>query len=137
MSEQDNISLAQQAYEYFKSGDIQGLVGLLSDGIEWELPEIEGISFSGKRSGRDAVVEFFTLVDAEQEVLEFEPREFVAQGDKVVSLGHYRWRVRATGREYEGDFAHVFTARDGKIVRFHEFTDTAVAAAAYQKALNA
>jgi ketosteroid isomerase-like protein len=72
-------------------------------------------------------------VEANQETLEFEPREFIAQGDKVVSLGHYRWRVKTTGREFSSDFAHVFTVRDGKIVSFQEYTDTASAARAYQK----
>jgi ketosteroid isomerase-like protein len=137
MSEQDNIHLAEQAYEKFKSGDIEGLIGLMSDDINWRLPQIEGVSFSGARIGRDAVVEFFRQVADQQEALEFEPREFVAQGERVVSLGHYRWRVKATGREYSGDFAHVFTARGGKIVAFHEFTDTAAVAAAYQKAISA
>lgn len=137
MSEQDNIRLAEQAYEKFTSGDIEALIGLMSDDINWQLPEIEGVSFSGKRNGRDAVLEFFRQVGDQQEALQFEPREFVAQGDKVVSLGQYRWRVKATGREYAGDFAHVFTARDGKIVAFHEYTDTAAAAAAYQKAISA
>ena len=73
----------------------------------------------------------------DQEVLEFEPREFIAQGDKVVSLGNYRWRVKDTGREFKSDFVHIFTIRDGKIVRFREHLDTAAAAAAYKKAMRA
>ena len=65
--------------------------------------------------------------------LDIAPREFVAQGDKVVSLGHYRWRVKSTGQEYSSDFAHVFTVSDGKITGFQEYTDTASAARAYQR----
>ena len=49
----------------------------------------------------------------------FEPREFIAHGDKVVALGHYAWRVKSTGREFGGDFAHVFTMSNGKVIRFH------------------
>jgi ketosteroid isomerase-like protein len=137
MSEQENIKLIQQVYDRFKNGDIQSLLGLLSDDIEWQLPEVENVPFAGKRRGRDQVAQFFaTLADA-QEVKQFEPKEFVAQGEKVVVLGRYDWHVKATGRGYEGDWAHVFTLRDGKIVRFHEYTDTAAAAAAYQKAQSA
>lgn len=137
MSEQPNTNLAQQAYESFKTGNIPALLDLLSDEIEWELPVIDNIPYSGKRRGRDAVGQFFALVDEAQETLQFEPQQFVIQGDKIVGLGRYAWRVKATGREYVSDFAHVFTVRDGKIVGFHEYLDTAVAAAAYQKALSA
>jgi ketosteroid isomerase-like protein len=137
MSEQENTALVQQAYNNFKTGNIQGLLGLLSDDVEWQLPEIENVPFAGKRTGRSAVGEFFASVAETQEVLQFEPREFVAQGDKVVSLGRYRWRVKATGREHGSDFAHVFTIRNGQVVGFQEYTDTAAAAKAFQKAMRA
>ena len=137
MSEQENIAVAQQAYNNFKTGNIQALLALLSDNIEWQLPEVENVPFTGKRTGRAAVGEFFALVGANQDVLSFEPREFIAQGEKVVSLGHYEWRVKDTGREFASDFAHVFTIRDGKIVALKEYFDSAVVAAAYQKAMSA
>jgi len=91
------------------------------------------VPFSGKRSTRAGVGEFFALIDANEESLRFEPNESVAQGDKVVSLGFYQWRVKATGREFESDFAHVFTIRDGKIVAFKEYMDTAACTNAYAK----
>jgi ketosteroid isomerase-like protein len=50
----------------------------------------------------------------------------------VVSLGDYAWRVKVTGREYESDFVHVYSVRDGKVTRFQEFMDTAVVGAAYR-----
>jgi uncharacterized protein len=137
MSDQDNVKLAQQAYANFQSGDIQALLASLSDDIEWQLPEIANVPFAGKRQGPEAVGQFFSSLAEAQEVLEFAPQEFIAQGNKVVVLGHYQWRVKATGQEYGGDWAHVFTVQDGKIVGFHEYTDTAVAAAAFQKSMSA
>ena len=67
-----------------------------------------------------------------QEAEEFEPREFIAQGDKVVALGHYRWRIKATGRSYESDWVHVFGISDGKVLDFQEYLDTSAWAAAYR-----
>jgi uncharacterized protein len=137
MSEQENIRLVQQVYDHFKTGNIQALLGLLSDNVDWELPEIENVPFAGKRMGREKVTDFFATVAKNQDFLEFEVRDFIAQGDKVVALGHYEWHVKPTGRRFEADFAHVFTAREGKIVAFHEYTDTAAAANAYRKAMSA
>jgi hypothetical protein len=136
MSEK-NKAIVQQAYSNFKTGNIEGLLSLLSDDVKWELPEIENVPFGGKRAGRPAVGEFFKIVSQSEEALSFEPRESIAEGDKVVSLGRYEWRVKANGRKFASDFAHVFTIRDGKIVAFNEFTDTAAASLAYRKAMTA
>jgi ketosteroid isomerase-like protein len=136
MSEQ-NTAIVQQAYENFKTGNIQALLDQLSDNVTWELPEVEGVPLCGKRAGRNSVKEFFATLARDQEVLEFAPREFVAQGDKVVSLGHYQWRVKDTGRNFASDFAHVFTIRDGKVTGFKEYFDSAALASAYRKAMSA
>ena len=133
MNEQENTRLAQQVYENFKRGDIKALLNLLSEDIEWQLPEIENVPFAGKRRGHEEMGQFFeSLVDT-QEFQHFDPREFIARGDKVLALGHYACRVKSTGREFGGDFAHVFTVDDGKVVRFHEYMDTAAVAAAHRK----
>jgi uncharacterized protein len=137
MDEQENALTVQQAYDNFKTGNIQSLLEQMSDNVTWELPGIEGVPFAGKRKGRVSVKDFFATLAQAQDVIEFEPLESLAQADKVVSLGHYKWLVKDTGREYASDFVHVFTLRDGKITGFREHFDTAVVAAAYQKAMNA
>lgn len=55
---------------------------------------------AGRRFGRDQVARFFAILDETAETQTFEPREFVAQGDKVVAIGHTSARARSTGREY-------------------------------------
>jgi ketosteroid isomerase-like protein len=108
----------------------------MSEDIEWQLPDMEGVPAGGTRRERAGAGEFFATIARDQEVQRFEPQQFVAQGDKVVALGQYAWRVKSTGREFKGDWAHVFTVRDGKIVKFQEYTDTAAAVAAYQPTRN-
>ena len=112
---------------------MKALFDLLSADIEWQLPEIENVPFAGKHRGHEEMGQFFASLVDTQEVQHFEPREFIAHGDKVVALGHYAWRVKSTGREFGGDFAHVFTMSNGKVTRFHEYMDTAAAAAAHRR----
>jgi ketosteroid isomerase-like protein len=132
MSEAENIKVVKQAYSYFQSGDIPALLSLCSDNIQWELPKVENVPFSGKRQGPEQVAQFFKMLADAQEVLQFEPKDFIAQNDKVVALGHYAWSVRATDRNFESDWAHVFTLHSGQIASFREYSDTAAATAAYQ-----
>jgi len=137
MSEQENIAVVQQAYNNFKTGNIRALVDQMTDDVVWQLPEIKNVAIAGTRRGREGVTDFFATVARDQEVLEFEPRKFVAQHDTVVSLGYYQWHVKETGRDFASDFVHIFTIRDGRIAGFREHFDSAVVAAAYQKAMSA
>lgn len=133
MGENENIALVKKGYETFLRGDIAALLELFADDIEWELDSNDAVPFTGLRRGKEGVAEFFRLIDEHQHPLQFEPREFIAQGDKVVALGHYAWSVKSTDRNYESDFAEVFTIRDGKIARFREFANTLAADAAYRE----
>lgn len=54
------------------------------------------------------------------------PKEFVAEGATVVALGEYCGTYRATGKSFKAPFAHVWKFHDGKVVSFHQYTDTAV-----------
>ena len=42
----------------------------------------------------------------------------------VVVLGRYTARAKGTGAPLDVPFAHVWRFRDGRAVRFHQFTDT-------------
>jgi ketosteroid isomerase-like protein len=132
MSEQGNISLLKQAYDAYDKGDIQRLLGLLAQDIEWDLPEVEGIPFTGKRRGLGQVSDFFRVLAECQEPREFKPDQYIGQGDQVVVLGHATFTVKATGAEFSGDWCHVFRIAGGKIASFKEYDDTYKAAKAYQ-----
>jgi ketosteroid isomerase-like protein len=133
MIEHHQLGVVQKAYSYFKHRDIQSLLTLVSDDIEWELPEIENVPFSGKRKGKAAVEEFFSILNANQEEVHFMPMEFITQGDKVVVIGQEEWKTREGGHQYKNEWAHIFTVRNGRITAFRQFLDTAVVAAAHKK----
>lgn len=83
MNEQENTRIVRRSYELFKSGDIQALLDLFSEDIDFQLPEIENVPFSGRHEGPEATARFFKLVSESQDVLEFNSQEFIAQGDVV------------------------------------------------------
>jgi ketosteroid isomerase-like protein len=133
-----NLQIVQDAYGKFGSGDVSGLIALLSADVDWRVPEIESSAFGGAWNGQEGVGKFFAALVADEEITEFEPREFISEGEKVVVLGRSTATVRATGKTYETDWVHVFTVRDGKITKFHEFFDNnAAATRAYQKTASA
>ena len=133
MSERTNADVVQQGYEAFGRGDIPALLDLLTDDVEWTLQGPSVIPFAGTRHGREGVAEFFSVLGETLDFEQFEPREFVAQGDTVVVVvGFERSLSRATGRTIEQEWAHVNTLRDGKIAKFRAFEDTGAYVAALE-----
>ena len=125
MSAEDNRAVVQRGYDAFGRGDIAGLLNLLDEDIQWVAPGPPELPTSGRRRGRQQVAEFFQGVDTLFEIQRFEPHTFVAEGDRVVVLGTETARVKATGKILDTEWAHTFTIRDGKVVAFQEYIDTA------------
>lgn len=133
MSSQDNTRVVQDAYAAFGRGDIASLIALMSPDVDWEsvIGVASNVPMRGRRSGPAAVTNFFAQVAENVEFHQFEPREFVADRDKVVVLGYYRGTARKTGRGFESDWVMVFTVRDGKVTRFREYMDAGAVNAAF------
>ena len=128
-----STEVVQDTLRKFGDGNIDGVIDNMASDVEWRIPRMEHVAFAGATyRGKEEVRKFFTLLADTQIVRSFEPLEFIAQRDKVVVLGRYAWTVRKTGRPLEGDWAHVWTIRDGKVAGFSEYTDTAAASAAHQ-----
>lgn len=125
------MDMVQQAYQSVKAGDVQSLLNLLAEDVQWQLPEMENVPFAGTWHGREQVGQFFSTVVQTQDVIEFELEEFIAQGDKVVVLGRFSQRVKSTDRISASAWAHVWTVKDGKVIHFREYVDTAAVSRAY------
>lgn len=132
MNEQKNIELVQQAYGDYARGDFDHLLSRMTPQIDWEIPDVPGVSFTGKRRGCDQVREYFQLASEDMGVREFTPKEFIAQGNKVIVLGYGAWTAKHSGQDFESDWVHVFTIEDGRIAAFREFMDGHRAAEAFQ-----
>ena len=132
MQDGQNTKIVQEAYAAFGRGDVQGILDRLDDGVVWKgvYGAAPHVPTAGERRGKAQVGEFFKLVSETVTFSQFEPREFVASGDKVVALGHYT-ATTSVGKGFESDFAMVFTLRNGKVTEFQEFTDSAAINAAY------
>ena len=130
--EAQNISVVKEAYAAFGRGDVQGILDRLDEGIVWKgvYGAAAHVPTSGERRGKAQVAQFFKQVAETINFSKFDPQEFVATGDKVVALGHYTATTSA-GRSFDSDFAMIFTLRNGRVVMFQEFTDSAAVNAAY------
>ena len=137
MDTQQNKQLVMEAYQLYQRGDIGGVIDRCHDDAEWCSTESESIPFAGNFHGKEGIADYFTRLDANLQPLRFEPKEFIAEGDKVVVLGQATWLVKPTGLSFDSPWVHVFTVRDGKVSRFESFADTAAGERAFRSTQSA
>ena len=119
----NNIDGVRGAYDAFAKGDVPGVLGFLSADIEWT--EAEGFPYGGTYRGPNAVLEgVFMKLGTEWDGYAAEPDEFIDAGDIVVVLGKYSGKYKATGKSFLANFAHVWRLREGKAIKFVQYTDT-------------
>jgi len=112
---------------------MEALAEVMADDIEWVDPgDPDDDPNAGTFKGKEAVLGWFGGLATTRDYTTFEPREFIAQNDKVVSLVYSEATVRDTGRAFVNPEAHVWTIRDRKLARFQSYHDTAAAAAAHR-----
>lgn len=91
-----------------------------------------GMEFSAPRGGKAEVEAYFRGIARDWEMLDHTAEEFVVEGDRVAVMGRCAWRHRGTGKAVTSPMAQFWRFRDGKVVEFFEFYDTARAMAATQ-----
>ncbi len=117
MSEQqDNMELVRKGYEAFSSGDIETVMALFDDDVEWVQPGNSTIS--GTYHGKGELAQYLANLGAKSPTVTLS--RLLADGDTVVALTDV-----AVGEE-KGSNADVFTIRNGKTTRVEIHTDTAL-----------
>jgi ketosteroid isomerase-like protein len=122
-----NIEATKKGYECFQRGDIPSLIrDLLDDNCVWISPgPSDKLPWAGTFKGKHEIANFFAQVGEHLEFNEFAPREMIEQGETVVVLGTLAGRAKKTGKAVKNEWAHVFKFRQGKVVSFQEYIDTA------------
>lgn len=115
----------KRVYEAFGKGDVPAVLGAMDPAIQWR--EADGFLYAGGNPyvGPQAVAEgVFQPLVSEVEGFAVVPKTFIDGGDTVVVEGRYAGTMRSTGTPVDAQFAHVWELRNGKIVRFQQYTDT-------------
>ena len=122
----ENKKTIEGMYEAFGRGDIPVIIGALDPDVEWWEAENFIYADNNPYIGPQAVLEgVFARIGNEWEWFTVTPDEVLDAGEAVVGRGYYAGKYRQTGREVRAQFAHVFSFRNGKVVKFQQYTDTA------------
>jgi ketosteroid isomerase-like protein len=121
----DNIELVRSAYEALARGDVPAVLEVLDENVEWN--EAEHIPYWPGRPfvGRQAVLEgVFARLAEDFDNFTVDVQRVVDCGETVLVEARYRATVKQTGKPLDAQVAHIWDFRDGKAVRWQQYSDT-------------
>jgi len=125
----DNIKIVQMVYEAFGRGDVDAILAVLTDDVDWASEaESKVAPWHGVHKGKGEVPKFFAVLAENVEVTDFTPLTFAANDSDVLTVVRFGMRVPRTGKQAAMDLHHWFRFRDGKIERYRGTEDTALTA---------
>ena len=127
----ENVRVVKDFFAALGRGDMQRLLALAAEDIEWIIPG-EGWPLAGTRRGHAGLADLLRTASETVET-STEPREFVAQGDRVLVVGFAKGKIKATNRTFEDHWVFAITVRDGRLANIREYVDTQTLARASRK----
>jgi ketosteroid isomerase-like protein len=129
MSDQASLEVVLSVYEAFRHGNIGAVLNHIDPhgDLNFRGTFDDSVGWTVARTGRVGKV----LRSHRQQ-----PRRHHADhgtvrrtGEKVVAVGRYQGRVKLTGKQIDSPVVHLWTVRNGLVIRCQELTNTALEAA--------
>jgi hypothetical protein len=129
-NEHAGLDVVLGIYDAFRRGDMAAVLSRIDPQAELRFEGPSTVPWTGTWHGRAGWAKFFQTFgeNVDEVTLAMEP--FAAQGDSVTAAGRYQGRVRRTGERIDSPLVHLWTIRNGMVVRCVELTNTAAEAAA-------
>jgi len=118
---QSGIDLVRAVYAAYARRDMASAATLFHpEGVAFQTPLLP---WGGEHHGRAGLLAFMGGLTRHIETEIVDETLFEA-GDRVVSIGRSRGRAVQTGVAFTLDAVHIYTLRDGMIVRYEAYVDT-------------
>jgi len=117
---QENVEVIRRLYTARDASDVEAFTQLAHPDAEWIPDSRVG---QGPVRGRENVIRFFTDRAEMFDELRSEPERFWETDDKVLVFVHVRGSGAASGAGFDIHVGHLWTLRDGVVVRGEGYGD--------------
>ena len=127
-----NLEIIQSTYEGKTSDEnAKNLANYLHKDVAWT--EAKGFPYGGTYIGLEAIIEnVFNRLSTEWIDYKITIENYVSDKDTVVAYGTYTGFYKRTNKYFEARVVHLFKLKDGKIISFEQFVDSATVKDAMQ-----
>jgi uncharacterized protein len=122
-----DVETVAEIYRACARGDLASALMAMAD--EVEVSQSAELPWGGRYAGRGGFQEFLVKIREQLDsrvVLE----QFIDAGEKVVAVGRTLGKARHTQLEFDVPIVHVWTFKEGLVVRFESYIDNATMLAA-------
>jgi ketosteroid isomerase-like protein len=113
-------AVIEKMFTAFSSGDIEKLVDTVSNDTVWLYHGTQIIP-KGAFEKKEGVRAFFTNILERTEIINFEPQQYIVEGNMVVVLGQEHQKVKRSGRELKQKWVQIYTVENNLITKMEEF----------------
>ncbi len=127
MTSEQNIKIIDSLYNAFSTGDMPTVLGAMHPEIEWNEAESNSLADGNPYIGSNAILEgVFARLGAIHESFALQDIKIHGMSEnKVLATLRYDAKVKATGKAYNAQAAHLWTLNDeGEITAFQQYVDT-------------
>lgn len=113
-------AVVEKMFSAFKKGDVEKFVDTDSEDTVWIYHGTQIIP-AGTFEKKEGVRTFFSNILGKTEIINFEPQQYIVEGNSVVVLGREHQKVKSSGRELKQKWVQIYTVENGLISRMEEF----------------
>ena len=118
-------SIVTELHRAYREGDVARVAALIDDDIDWCIHGPSRVfSFEGPRRGKAQVIDVLAEIGRQFELQRYDHEILITEGDRAAVLSRVSFKQAATGRTLSMRLINFVRVRDGRIVEFHEFSDT-------------
>lgn len=123
MNTSKNYKIVSDHYQASADKNIERMFENVSDKIVWH--EMDGFPCAGTYHSQTQIIEnVFKVLGRDWIDYRFVLDQLIDGGEFLIATGNYRGQNRKTLKTIDARVAHFWQIKDGKIVRFEQFTDT-------------
>jgi ketosteroid isomerase-like protein len=118
-----NTAIVRQAIEDIGNLNVEGLLAIIDDDIDFRLMGTSPISrkLRGKEAYMGIVAEVGSYLDG---FIELTVDELIPAGDWVIVRASGHAIMKATGADYDNEYCMMWKLKDGMVVKLREYTCT-------------
>ncbi|MEL7529492.1 MAG: nuclear transport factor 2 family protein [Pseudomonadota bacterium] len=127
----DNLSALKRCYELWnetKGESVDAWLDLFDDTVDFRslaMAREPSVDFTKPCCSKNEVIQYLSGLKADWSMEHYTIDEYVVDGDRICAYGSTAWTNRNTGTLLDTPKLDFVKFKDGKIVFFYEFYDTA------------
>ena len=115
------LALIRKLYDAMAARDLDTIVSLVDPDLT--IVQTPELPWGGEHEGLEGLATFYGVL-TETVNSKVEHDELFVAGNRVVQIGRTRGTVVSSGHPFDIREVHIWTVRDGMIVRFEAYIDT-------------